>query len=257
MMALGCVEFAVPGKTLEDKLRVLESHGMWLELVNDGLTDNRSKEISKTLPSFKVLVRSVQANLLRDLRPLGARKKDREIAVRHVEETMRLASMLGAQNVVTVATYGEPTVENPVEKCVETFGHLSRLGAELGVTVSIESLGRNRTTFLPSVSDVCNLVRKVGSDYVRPMADTMHIYDNGEDVAEVVGKHAGELAELQLRDVDSRPPRRGNIDFGSVLKAARGKFKGLICLEYRPGPDPYADFAWACKFVNKLISGAR
>ena len=33
MMALGCVEFAVPGKTLEDKLRVLESHGMWLELV--------------------------------------------------------------------------------------------------------------------------------------------------------------------------------------------------------------------------------
>jgi len=256
-MALGCAEFAVPGKTLEDKLRMLEPHGMWLELVNDGLTDNRSKEIFETLPSFKVLVRSIQANLLRDLRLLGARKKDRVIAVCHVEETMRLASALGARNVVTVATYGEPTVENPVEKCVETFRHLSKLGAELGVTVSIEALGKNRTTFLPSVSDVCNLVRKVGSDYVRPMADTMHINDNGEDVAEVVEKHARELAELQLRDVDSKPPGRGNIDFGSVLKAARGKFKGLICLEYRPGPDPYADFAWACEFVNRLISGTR
>jgi len=256
-MVLGCAEFAVPGNTLEDKLRVLESYGMWLELVNDGLTDNRSKEISETLPSFKVLVRSVQANLLRDLRLLGARKKDREIAVSHMEETMKLASMLGAQNVVTVATYGEPAVEDPMEKCVDTFRHLSKLGAELGVMVSIEALGKNRTTFLPSVSDIYNLVRKVGSDYVRPMADTMHINDNGEDVAEVVGKHAGELAELQLRDVDSKPPGRGNIDFGSVLKATRGKFKGLICLEYRPGPDPYADFAWACEFVNRLISGAR
>ena len=256
-MVLGCAEFAVPGNTLEEKLRVLESYGMWLELVNDGLTDKRSKEISGTLPSFNVLVRSVQANLLRDLRPLGARKKDREIAVSHVEETMKLASNLGAQNVVTVATYGEPTVKDPMEKCVDTFRHLSKLGAELGVTVSIEALGKNRTTFLPSVSDVCNLVHKVGSEYVRPMADTMHINDNGEDVADMVGKHAEELAELQLRDVDSKPPGRGNIDFESVLKAARGKFKGLICLEYRPGPDPYTDFTWACKFVNKLISGAR
>lgn len=256
-MTLGCAEFAVPENTLKDKLKVLESHEMWLELVNDGLTNNRLKEIFETLPSFNVQVRSVQANLLRDLRPLDARKKDQEVAVSHIEETMKLASMLGAQNVVTVATYGEPTVKDPMEKCVDTFRHLSRLGAELGVTVSIEALGKNRTKFLPSVSDVRNLVSRVGSDYVHPMADTMHIYDNGEDVADVVGKHAEELAELQLRDVDSKPPGRGNIDFGPVFRAARGKFKGLICFEYRPGPDTYADFAWACEFVNRLISGVR
>jgi len=256
-MALGCTEFAVPGNTLKNKLKVLESRGMWLELVNDDLTDNRSKEISKIFPSFNVPVRSVQANLLRDLQPLGARKKDREIAVGHIEETMRLASRLGAQNVVTVATYGEPTVEDPIEKCVDTFKHLSKLGAELGITVSIEALGKNRTTFLPSVGDVCNLVHKVGSEYVHPMADTMHIHDNGEDVAEVVEKHAGEFSELQLRDNDSKPPGRGDINFRSVLKAARGKFKGLLCIEYRPGPDPYADFDWACKFVDRIISEAR
>lgn len=256
-MILGCVEFAVPGNTLEDKLRVLESYGMWLELVNDGLADKRSKEIFETIPNFNVSVKSVQANLLRDLRPLGARKKDREIAMRHIEETIRLASRLGAKNVVTVATYGKPMVKDPVEKCIETFKHLSKLCAEFGVNVSIEALGKNRTTFIPSVGDVCNLVREVGSEYVLPMADTMHIKDNGEDVVDVIGKHAKELGELQLRDIDSKPPGRGNIDFGSVLKVIRGKFKGLLCIEYHPGPDPYADFAWACKFVNRLISGVR
>jgi len=257
MMILGCVEFSAPGKTLEDKLRVLESHEMWLELVNNGLTKNRSKEIFETIPSFNVPVKSVQANVLRDLHPLGKSKKDQEIAVLHIEETMKLASRLDAKNIVTVATYGEPMVEDPMEKCVDTYTNLSKLGAELGVTVSIEALGKNRTTFLPSVEDVCDLVRKVGSDYVRPMADTMHINDNGENVAKVVGKHARELAELQLRDIDSKPPGRGNIDFGSVLKAIKGKFKGLICLEYRPGLNPYADLEWAREFVNRLISEVR
>ena len=256
-MILGCVEFSVPGKTLEDKLKVLESHEMWLELVNDGLTKNRSKEIFETIPSFNVPVRSVQANLLRDLHPLGRSKKGREIAVRHIEETMKLASMLDAKNIVTVATYGEPTAEDPIEKCIDTYTDLSKLGAELGVTLSIEPLGKNRTTFLPSVEDVCDWASRVGSEYVRPMADTMHINDNGENVAKVVGKHARELTELQLRDIDSKPPGRGSIDFKSVLKAIKGKFKGLICLEYRPGPNPYADLEWACEFVNRLISEVR
>jgi sugar phosphate isomerase/epimerase len=85
----------------------------------------------------------------------------------------------------------------------------------------------------------------------------MHINDNGENVAKVVGKHALELAELQLRDVDSKPPGRGSIDFKSVLEAIKGNFNGLICLEYRPGPNPYADLEWACEFVNGLISEVR
>jgi len=252
-MDLGCAEFAVPGGTLGEKLKMLEPRGMWLELVNDGLTDCRLREISGTLPSFNVPVRSVQANLLRYLRLLGAREKDREIAVRHVEETMELASRVGAQNVVTVATYGKPTVKNPVEKCINTFKHLGRLGAELGVTVSIEALGKNRTEFLPSMSEVCSLVRRVGSDHVRPMADTMHIHDNGEDVVEVLRVYASELVELQLRDTDSKPPGQGIIDFASVLRIARERFRGLTCLEYVPSSDPRADFVGACDFVGDLL----
>jgi sugar phosphate isomerase/epimerase len=256
-IALGCVEFAVPGKVLEDKLKVLESAGMWLELVNGGLTASRRTEIFEVLPSFDVPVRTVQANLLRDLRPLGSRKKDREAAVEHVEETIELASELGAQNVVTVATYGEPAVKNPLEKCVEMYEHFGRLGEEVGVTVSIEALGKNRTTFLPGISEVSGLVHRVGSSFVRPMADTMHIYDNGDDVAETVRRYAGELSELQLRDVDSKPPGSGKIDFESVLREIHGKFNGLMCLEYHPGPDPHADFARARDFINKLISKVR
>jgi len=60
-VGLGCAEFAVPGDTLEDKLRVLESHEMWLELVNDGFDEKRLKEILKILSNFNTSIESVQA----------------------------------------------------------------------------------------------------------------------------------------------------------------------------------------------------
>jgi sugar phosphate isomerase/epimerase len=256
-MALGCVEFAVPGNTLEDKLRVLESHGMWLELVYDGFNKKRLNDILEILPSFDTSIMSVQAYLLHDLRMLSAKDIDRKAALHHVEKTIKIASEVGAQNVVAVATYGEPTIKNPREKCIDMFRHFGKLGAELGIMTSIEPLGRDRTTFLPSVSEVYRLVHDIGSDHVCLMADTMHIHANGENVAETIKKYATEIAELQLRDTNSRPPGQGDIDFNQALKVVREKFKGPTCLEYQPGLDPRSDFAEAYEFVTKIISAVR
>jgi sugar phosphate isomerase/epimerase len=254
--ALGCVESAVPGATLEEKLRLLESRGMWLELINDGLDEKRLKSILGILPNFNTPIMSVQAYLQHNLRMLSANERDRKAAVHHLEETIKIASAVGAQNVVAVATYGKPTVKNPMQKCVEIFRHFGKLCAEFNVVISIEPLGKNRTTFLPSVLEVCNLVRDVGSGHVRLMADTMHIHTNGENVAETIRKYATEIMELQLRDTNSRPPGKGSIDFGPVLKVVREKFKGLICLEYHPSSDPHADFNSALEAV-RTISGVR
>lgn len=253
-VALGCAEFAVPGDTLEDKLGILESHEMWLELVNDGFDEKRLKNILEILSNFNTSIESVQAYLQHDLRMLSAKERDRKAALRHMEETIKIASAVGARNVVAVATYGKPTVKNPREKCIEIFRHFGKLGAEFDVVISIEPLGRDRTTFLPSVSEVCSLVHDVGSDHVRLMADTMHIHANGENVAEAIRKYATEIMELQLRDTNSRPPGRGSIDFGPVLKVVREKFKGLTCLEYQPSSDTYADFANALEAMKTIYA---
>ena len=253
-VGLGCTEFAVPGDTLEDKLRVLESHEMWLELVNNGIDEKRLKKILETLSNFNTSIESVQAYLQHDLRMLSSKDSGRRAAVNHLEETIKIASAIGAQNIVAVVTYGKPTIKNPREECIKLFRHFGKLGAEFNVVISIEPLGKNRTTFLPSISEVYGLVQDVGSDHVRLMADTMHIHTNGENVAEAIGKYATEIMELQLRDTDSRPPGQGGINFGPVLKVVREKFKGLICLEYQPGSDPYADFASALDAVKSIYA---
>lgn len=103
------------------------------------------------------------------------------------------------------------------------------------------------------MSEVHRLARGVGSDYVRLMADTMHIHTNGEDVAETIREYATEIAELHLRDTNSTPPGQGSIDFNPVLKVVREKFGGLTCLEYQPSLDSHVDFIRALK-ATKVIS---
>ncbi len=225
-------------------------------MVNDGLDQKRLKNILEILPNFNTQIESVQAYLQHDLRMLSAKDKDRKAAVHHAEETIKIASAVGAQNVVAVVTYGKPTIKNPREKCIKIFRHFGKLGAEFNVVISIEPLGGNRTTFLPSISEVYDLVQDVGSDHVRLMADTMHIHANGENVAETVREYATEIMELQLRDTDSRPPGQGSIDFGPVLKVVRKKFRGLTCLEYQPGLNPQVEFTKALE-ATKIISAAR
>lgn len=112
-MNLGCAEFAVPGKTLKDKLGTLESRGMWLELVNDG--KKQLRDVLDVQQSFDTSIESVQAYMLHKLQMLSAEEKERKVALRHVEETIKLASGVGAKNVVTTIAYGEPTIENPRE----------------------------------------------------------------------------------------------------------------------------------------------
>ncbi len=89
-----------PGCTLEEKLGVMELNRMRLELVNDGLDENQMKNILGLLPSFKTKINSVQAYLLHDLRILGVDSKDQKLALHHTEETLEIASKVGAADVV-------------------------------------------------------------------------------------------------------------------------------------------------------------
>ncbi|MBS3815271.1 MAG: sugar phosphate isomerase/epimerase [Hadesarchaea archaeon] len=247
-MDLGCAEFSTPGRTLKEKLGVLEKNGMWLELVND---DRDFSELPETLASYDTSIKSVQAYQLHDLQFLSKDKGERKAAVKHVEESLELASRINAENVIVVIAYGAPEISNPGEKCVEIFRKLGRVAEDYGVTASLEPLGIDRTSFLPTMSEVHNLVREVDSPGIRLMADTMHIHVNENDVASVINEYASELTEVQLRDTDSKPPGKGEINFEEVLKVIRDEFNGLLVLEYKISSNSNEDLSEELEYVMK------
>lgn len=254
---LGCTEFAVPGSTLEEKLFVLESNSMWLELVNSGSVEKRLENILGVLPSFRTRINSVQAYMLHDLSILSADSDEKKLALYHIEETLEIASKVGAKNVVTVACYGNPEISNPLEECTEIFRDLGKKGAEFDITISIEALSKQKTKFLPGVSKIFNLIEEVDSDYVKLMADTMHIQENCENISEVIKKYIKEISELHLRDTGSKPPGKGEIKFAE-LKNSVENFSGLLCLEYKKEENKSAEeqnkeFEETINFISEAL----
>jgi len=251
---LGCVEFAVPGTTLEEKLVFLEKRKMWLELVNDGTKTARMLRNSLSITRARAL--SVQAYRLHDLQLLSQDLGETRAALKHVRESVEMAANIGAGHVVTTIAYGTPKVPDALPRCIRIFRGLGEYAEEREVVVGIEPLGRKRTTFLPGLSDVVDLVERVDSDFVRPMADTMHIHDNGDPVHGVIAGNLHLLSEVQLRDTDSLPPGAGGLDFKPVAELLK-RYRGLVCVEYKPRKNPKSDFELALRTMKSLTARVR
>jgi sugar phosphate isomerase/epimerase len=220
----GCVEFCVPGKTLEEKLKTIEKHKLWLELVN---SEKRDLSI---LDSFDVEINSVQAYLLHDLSLLSKDPIIQGAAAAHVRDTIRLASRVNAKNVITVPTYGYSYVKDPFKKCVNIFRDLSAYATEFDIEILIEVLGLRKTAFLPSLTKVHRLVKEIDRENVGLMADTCHIYESKEEVIQTLYNFKDEIIELHLRDTESRPPGKGKLNFEKILNICKASF---LCLEYK------------------------
>ncbi|MBI5254077.1 MAG: sugar phosphate isomerase/epimerase [Euryarchaeota archaeon] len=226
---LGCVEFCLPGRNLGEKLEAARKHALWVELVND-----KKKDLS-ILNSSSVEIKSVQAYLLHDLSLLSKNAAAKKAALTHVKDTIEMAGRVGAENVLTVPTYGFEYVALPYKKCIKIFRELSNYALDCDVKILIEALSKKRTSFLPSLAEVNELVKAIDRENVRLAADTCHIYDSlllcsGESATEVLKKFRDEIVELHLKDSDSLPPGKGKINFKKILKISKNS---LLCLEYK------------------------
>lgn len=219
---LGCAETCLSGK-LEKKLEILGELGLWLELVNTGQRD------LSVLESYEVEVRTVQAYKLHELPWLSKKKEMRESADRHVLESVRIGEKIGAEYVLTVASYGFDLMKRPREECIENYRKISK---ETDLVILIEALSPRQTSFLPSLSEVAELVGEIARDNVGLAADTWHVKESSEDVAEALRRSGQEIIELHLRDTNSKPPGKGRLNFEEVLKACTPP---LLCLEFRTG----------------------
>jgi sugar phosphate isomerase/epimerase len=233
-MSLGAVDFVIDCETLEEVLSIFEELDLWLELAR--LPVSRSDRVTKfednleVLGSYGVEVRSVQAYKLHELSIVSPRREERIAAVEHIKEKIELAGRIGAKRVVTVPAYGYSHAANARDICVKSFRELADYASDYGVGIAIEALSPRRTSFLPRLREVVALVRDIDRENVYAMADTMHLYDAGEDVAEVIAEYGAEIAELHLKDTESLPPGKGSINFEQVFAQ---ELNAEVCLEYR------------------------
>jgi sugar phosphate isomerase/epimerase len=216
---LGCFEKCLKGG-LEEKLEFLEECGLWLELANEGERD------LSILESYEVEVKTVQAYMLHNLHWLSPVEKERVAAQRHVMETCNLAEEVGAQNVLTVPTYGFSIGEKSREICIENYRKVAK---DLDLNILVESLSPRKTSFLPRPFEVASLVEEIALENVRLALDSLNIKEAGLEPSSVIEQLDDRIVEVHLKDEDSRPPGKGGIDFEGIIKRCSNQ---LFCLEF-------------------------
>ncbi len=241
-MDLGCFELSIPGESLAEKLRVLESYGMWIEIACMG-----EREDLDILKSFNVESESVQAYKLHNLSLISSDQNVRKRALRHVKETIDIARDIGAERVVIVPSYGHSFIDDPVKKAVDVFKEICGYALDSGVQILVEALSAKKTSFLPSLDEVASFVNTVSFENIWLLADTGHLNDGGAEVLTAIQESEELLKEIHLKGENSGPPSKGIIPFKKILDT----YKEIpLCLEYKSNY-PKKDFQNAIKYLHE------
>ncbi|HEX2856602.1 MAG TPA: TIM barrel protein [Propionibacteriaceae bacterium] len=118
--------------------------------------------------------------------------------------------------------------------------------ADAGATLALEPLSGLPSyplTTAASALAVIDEVRDRGVENIGLLADFYHLSFGGEDVGEVIRRHAPDFARIQIADAPGRGrPGTGALPLREWIEAsARAGYTGVVALEYLTGA---GDFSW-------------
>ncbi|MFI7102671.1 TIM barrel protein [Streptomyces sp. NPDC050161] len=147
---------------------------------------------------------------------------------------------------------GVPAAEQDA-LALENLAFAARAVGAVDGTMLIEALNAPESPACPIVSapkaiEVVDAVNAAtGLDNTRFLMDLYHLSMNGEDLEEVIDRHTGRTAHVQIADNPGRgAPGTGSLDFSALLERLRKNgYRGWTGLEYKPGDGPSAGaFGW-------------
>jgi len=176
-LRLSCQEGVAPGKSLEEKLDLLEKWGFeGIEPHGRGLADRLGK-YQNALRGRKIRVSAVCAGF--EGVPISAEKKQREKARRTIKDLLEVAAELGATGLIMVPAFNRHKAlphKEARQFLVEDFlPDVGEHAAKVGTRVLLEPLNRREAYFLRLVADAAALCRDSGSPGVACMGDFWHM----------------------------------------------------------------------------------
>jgi sugar phosphate isomerase/epimerase len=251
-MNLACQEHIIPGETVLDKWRTIQSLGFQgIELRGSG--DDAFKA---RLPELREAVRQgarfpsicgILTVFVGDFDP----EKRRE-AIARLKVLLSAAAELGAAGVISPAAYGIHSNRLPPHKArrppsedeqvlLDGFGELAEHAGREGVMILIEPLNRYEDHMINRLDQGVALCERIGSPAVAIMADLFHMNIEEQSLPSALIAARHRLAHLHAADSNRLEPGRGHIDFRAVRKALDEiDYTGFVALECGLSGEPKA-----------------
>ena len=223
----------LPGDRLEDKFEVALSWGFdGIELRSSGeyqfaarlrelkLARSRGVVMPTACVEMSHFIGAFDAELRRD-------------AVAQLQSQLSVMAEIGGLGVMTPASYGmfsrrlPPFVpprsdQESHQVLVDALGTLGEHAVREGVELYLEPLNRYEDYLVNRLEEAAELIREVGSDGVRIVADTYHMNIEEADLAAALQHAAPYIGHVQASDSNRLEPGAGHIDwalFGATLQS--------------------------------------
>lgn len=114
----------------------------------------------------------------------------------------------------------------------------SRFAEEVGVDILLEPLNRYESNIINTLSEGIKLIKEVGSERIKLLADTFHMNIEEPSAEESIKKAGSYIAYVHVADSNRWAPGHGHINFKNIAKALREvKYGGYISVECLPKPN--------------------
>jgi sugar phosphate isomerase/epimerase len=135
---------------------------------------------------------------------------------------------------------------------VEGLTALGEHAAREGVSICLEPLNRYEDHMVNRLDQAVDLIRAVGLDSVRVLADTYHMNIEEDEPATAVTKAAPYLGHVQISDSNRFQPGAGHLDWASLLGAlSTTGYDGYLAVECRLRGDPATAVASIPRFLHR------
>jgi sugar phosphate isomerase/epimerase len=240
---LAAQEHLLPGDSLEEKFEFAQSvgfDGIELRGFGDGVFAGRAAELAAARAAGVVMPTVCVAYD----RFIGDFDADRRRQAReHMKVLLEGIAAAGGFGAITPAAFGlfsrklppfvpPRTPEEDRAVLLEELSALAEHAEAVGATLLLEPLNRYEDHMVNTVAAAADLVREVGSDALRVVADIYHMNIEEVDIADSLRQVAPYLAHIQLGDSNRLEPGAGHVDWTSILAALKEiGYTGWLAME--------------------------
>lgn len=171
--------------------------------------------------------------------------KDRDGFLAEIKASADAARRFETRRMVTLTGNAVPEIPREVQhrSIVEGLKRASDIVTPLGITLIVEPLNTlvdHKGYYLNHVAEAFEIMREVGSPFVKILFDIYHVQIMDGNLIENIRQNIGAIDHFHVGDVPGRhEPGTGEINYGNVFQAINATgFSGFVAMEYKPSKDP-------------------
>ncbi|MDQ0285978.1 sugar phosphate isomerase/epimerase [Desulfofundulus luciae] len=166
----------------------------------------------------------------------------RQKAIQRVKDHIALAARWQSQVIIGLIR-GKVTAGTPRELAqswlVAALQECCALAEQQGVNLVLEPINRYETDLINTIAEAIELIRLVGSDNLKILADTFHMNIEEPSIVESIKTAGPYLTHFHIADSNRWAPGYGHLDFPSIISTLKEiNYQGAVSAEILPKPDP-------------------